>query len=343
MPSRHWLLAMACIALLTFGGAPAWAHSNAGSEKATTPTLIRDIASQLVGSLSARTNQIGAPNGGGGGSQGIMNLTPTSSSGRSGAAALKDTALWANTSYTSLENDNIFTAYDGRAVAAMIGLDTRVIDPLTVGVAFGYENIDLDTTFNQGSLKWNGYSVTPYAVFRFLNNYSFDVSGSYARLNNDVTRINNAAKGSFDSDRWTAAANLNGGWNVGNWRLGATVGYLYLHQNDGSYRENGLGNALVGSQTTEVGQGRVGIRVGYDLGKIEPYLKGRVEHEFTSPGRTVVAPGVFVSSDTTGYVLGGGALFRLSDQLSGGLEATTTQGREHQDIWGVSGTIRFRF
>ena len=343
MPSWRWLPAIACLAYLSCGFCPAWAHSSAGSEKATTPTVVRDIAAQLVGNLASRTSQIGAPNGGGNAQTGALNLTPTSSSGRSGASALKDTALWANTSYTSLDNDNVFTAYDGHAIATLIGIDTRVIDPLTIGIAFGYENIDLDTTFNQGTLGWNGYSATPYAVFRFLGNYSFDVAGSYARLNNDVSRLNNAAKGSFDSDRWTAAANLNGGWNVGQWRLGATVGYLYLHQNDQSYTENGLGNAPVAGQTTEVGQGRAGVRVGYDLGMVEPYLKGRVEHEFTSPGRTVVAPGVFVSPDDTGYVLGAGAQFKFSDRLSGGLEGTTTQGRDHQEIWGISGTIRLRF
>jgi outer membrane autotransporter protein len=342
MPSRHWLSAVACLAILACGSAPAWAHSNAGSEKTTTTTVLRDVASQLIGNLAGRTNQLGSPNGTFT-QTGAMNLTPTSESGRSGAVALKDTALWANASYTSLKNDNAFTAYDGPVISTMIGIDTRVIDPLTVGVAFGYEHIDLDTTFNQGHYSWDGYSVTPYAVFRFLNNYSIDVSGSYGRLNNDVDRLNNAAKGSFDSDRWTAAANLNGGWNVGKWRLGATVGYLYMHQDDEAYNEVGLGNARVAGQTTEIGQGRAGVQVGYDLGKIEPYLKGRVEHEFTSPGRTAVAPGVFVSPDNTGYVLGAGAVLRITDQISGGLEATTTQGRDHQDIWGVSGTIRFRF
>jgi outer membrane autotransporter protein len=257
--------------------------------------------------------------------------------------ALKDTALWVNMGYTSLENDNINTAYDGRALTALVGVDTRPIDPVTVGIAFGFENVDLDTTFNRGNQEWNGYTGTVYGVYRFLRNYSVDASASYSRLDTDVSRLNSAATGSYDSDRLMGAVNVNGNWGFEKWRFGATVGYLYLHQEDAAYFESGLGNNRVSGNIISIGQGRAGVKLGYDFGQIEPYVKGRVEHEFISPGTQFVGPGVFVSPDTTGFVVGLGANLRVNDRLTGTVEATTNQGREDQEIWGISGTLRFRF
>jgi outer membrane autotransporter protein len=314
--------------------------------------VIRDVSTSLAGVLAGRLNQIGGGGGGvtgGGGFNGGTAMTTHLTgpeSGRSGAVTLKDTALWGNVGYTSLSNDNTLTSYDGQAITTMVGIDTRPWDPLTVGVAFGYERVELDTAFNQGTQNWNGYSATPYMVFRFLRDYSIDVAASYSRLNTDVTRLNGTAQGTFDSDRYLGLANLNGNWSVGNWRLGATVGYLYLHQIDDAYTETGsAAGGRVSGHATTIGQGRAGLRLGYNFGMVEPYVKGRVEHEFITPGTQVVDPaaGAIVASDNTGYVLGIGALFNFTDRLSGGLEATTTQGRENQDIWGVSGTIRFRF
>jgi len=349
MPVRRWLAAAAGVALAATSFGAAWAHSSAGSEKATTPTVVRDVSTTLAGVLAGRLNQIGGGTVGGGGfGAGTAMVTPLTGSetGRSGAVALKDTALWANAGYTSLDNNNALTAYDGHAIPVLVGIDTSPWDPLTVGIAFGYERVELDTAFNQGTLNWNGYTATPYAVLRFLNNYSVDVSASYSRLNNDVSRLNGTASGSYDSDRWLGTANLNGNWSVDNWRLGATIGYLYLHQIDDGYTETGpaSGGAVTGHATT-IGQGRAGLRLGYNFGMVEPYVKARVEHEFITPGTQLVSPatGGIVASDNTGYVIGVGALLNFNNRLSGAIEGTTTQGRDKQDIWGIAGTIRFRF
>ena len=344
MPVRHWLVAIASGAIVAFGAQAAWAHSEAGGEQTTAPTVIRDVTTSLANTLGGRLDQV-TGNRTFNNSAMTTNLT-AGQSGRSGASSLKDTALWANFGYTSLKNDFSSTAYDGHLVNGMVGIDTSPIDPLTVGIAFGYENLDLDTTFNRGTQEWNGYTVSPYAVYRFLRNYSIDATIAYSWLDTDVTRIGTtgAASGNYDSDRWIGAVNLNGNWEIDRWRLGASIGYLYVRQDDDAYVETGPGAGAVPGLRTRIGQGRAGARLGYDFGTFEPYAKVRVDHEFVAPDTPFVGAGLAIpSNDRTGVMIGLGTLFKLDSRWSGGVEASTIQARDDQEIWGITGTIRFKF
>jgi outer membrane autotransporter protein len=343
MPIRHWLVAVASVMVVTFGAPAAWAHSGPGGQQANSGEVVRTTTGAVVNTLSGRLEQMtmGVPTG----QQAMTTHLTGPESGRAGATTLKDSAIWGNFGYTSLQNDNAFTAYDGRLFTGMAGFDTRPIDPLTIGIAFGYENLDLDTSFNRGTQRWDGFTISPYAVYRFTRNYSVDGTIAYSWLDTDVTRNpgTGVVSGNYNSERLMMGANLNGNWDAGNWRLGASIGYLYVRQDDDPYLETGVGAGAVPGLQTRIGQGRVGGRVGYSLGAWEPYAKIRLEHEFISPDGSLVAPGIVTSPDKTGMTIGFGTLFNFGTRWSGGIEATTVQGRDDQDIWGVSGTIRFRF
>ncbi len=186
--------------------------------------------------------------------------------------------------------------------------------------------------------------MTPYAVFRLDRHFAVNLSGSYGWLNTDVTRGSGAVTGNFDSTRATGAANILGNWSAGKWRFGAILGYLYVHQKDDAYTES-TGGAVSGA-TTNIGEGRVGARIGYDLGKVETYFSGRYDYDFVAPGaQTVVTTGgtVTTPNDRSGFTLAAGLRFALAPNVSGNLEGTTVQGRQNQEIYGVNGTLRFRF
>jgi outer membrane autotransporter protein len=333
----QWLAAMAGVAGMTLGSGSAWAHSQPGSEKAATPEVTRAVGGVIANIIGGRTG--GGASGLGGPQVGQVNRLGSGQSGRSGALGMQDAAVWANLGYSSIENDNVATAFDGSVWAGLVGVDAR-FGAITVGIAGGYESTDIDTNFDRvaGKLEWDGWSVGPYAVLRLGPNYSIDGSLMYSSLTMD-TRAGNGATGSFDATRWLGMANLNGNWSINNWRLGASVGYLGLHQDEDAYTASN-GTAVAGNDFS-IHQARIGGRVGYNMGKVETYFLARYEYDFDSPGRPVGFP--TASDDDDGFVLGIGARFNLSPNVTGGVEATTTQGRDDLEVWGITGTIRFRF
>ncbi len=333
--------------MFTGGYANAQVYDQPGSEKVVNNTVVREIASTVAATLAGHLNAVSGFGGGGPGGVGVARADYVGTNGETGKAGAMNPrgfGLWFNGAYTSLSNDFTATAYDGDVITGMVGIDYRLNDRLTIGVAGGYETTDLDTTFNLGSYNQDGYSVTPYMVFRISRNFAVNAAGTYSWLSTDVSRTGGAVTGNFDSTRATGAVNLVGNWSAGKWRFGTILGYLYINQDDDGYVEST--GAAIASTTTEIGQGRVGGRIGYNLGKVETYFSGRYEYDFTAPGsQTIVTTGGAVSTpnDRSGFTLAAGLRFQLAPNVSGGLEGTTTQGRDNQDIYGVNGTLRFEF
>lgn len=347
-------LAVASVVVALAPASAQGVYNTPGSEKATTPTIVREVSNTVTTVLASRFQQVGtqifnapAP-GPTGGTVRTGTVQSTGQTGLSGAAQERGIGVWANVGYNRIESEFARSAYKGDVYAGLAGVDVRVRDWLVLGVALGYENLDVDTAFNTGTIESSGVSVTPYAIARLSREFFVDLSAGYTSLTTDVSRGGGAATGSYDSDRFVAGANLNWSWNPATaspWRLGASVGYLYIRQEDDSYRESA--GAFVGSNTTEIGQARVGGRVGYSFGAVEPYVSGRFEYDakqasipiITSGGTT----GPAASDDRTGFVLGLGTRFTLAPNLTGGIEVNTVEGRDDFTNYGVLGNIRFTF
>ena len=301
--------------------------------------------------MSSAASSIGS--GIGGGTQ-VSNAQPLWSIGQTGlgaAAAARGINIWAQGAYTRAENTfnagiNNDTRFKGDIWAGSVGVDYRVAPRVVVGLSGGYQNVDIDTTFNAGKLKQTGWGVTPYAVFGLNQNYFIDVSAGYWWLDNEMSRNGNTAKANYDGTRYNLAANLNGGWSVNQWRLTAAVGYLYVSAKDDAFRETGT--AAVAAQqssiSTKIGQGRIGGTVGYALGAITPYALARVEHNFEQDSPAINnGVGAQPKYDRTGYRTGVGLRFAPSSTVSGDIGANTVLGKRDQKEYTIGGTIRLAF
>ena len=115
---------------------------------------------------------------------------------------------------------------------------------------------------------------------------------------------------------------------------------MYIkEESDGFTESNGT---VVASNEVSIGQGRASARVGYNFGKVQPYLGVRLENEFWAPSDAIIN-GQLVENDTFGVVVTGGLDFALSDAVSGGLSISSHQDRENLDLYTVSGRIRVAF
>jgi uncharacterized protein YhjY with autotransporter beta-barrel domain len=262
--------------------------------------------------------------------------------GSSAGAKEKKMGVWVLGSYSDIENDNVNTAFDGDIVNVVGGVDYRFTNKIIGGVAVSFEKTDLDTTFNLGTFEIDGVGVMPYVAFVLNNNLSADLSVGYTDLDFDTTRTSAGANvtGSYGGDRVTAGANLNYNKAAKKLTFGASLGFLYIkEEHDGFTESNGT---VVAASDVSIGQGRASARVGYNLGKVQPFVAVRYEHEFWAPSDSIIN-GTLVETDTDGLVISGGLNFALSDAVSGGLTVSSHQARDDLDLYSISGRIRVAF
>ncbi|MEL3891892.1 autotransporter outer membrane beta-barrel domain-containing protein [Ferrovibrio sp. MS7] len=343
-----------------FAAAPAFAASDVSNSGAVANQAVTAVAAPIA---SAQTASLisgaigGAISGGigggftGGGTGGGFSPSggatpgPISmngrDSGRAAGSADKKFGTWMQGSYASVENSQAGLQMDGNVYNVVGGLDYKLSDRALIGVSLGYENLDLTTTFNNGSTKSDGLSIIPYFGFQLNNTWSISASGGYGMLNYDVVRNTNV-RGSYDAERWFVSGNLNGAYGFGRWRLMPTVGVMYLEEKSDAYTESTGG--LVGSSTTKLGRVTFGGNVGYAFEKVMPYVKLVGEYDFEKNAPVALGNGTFSNDDELGAQIGLGINFFGLGSFSGNVEgAYLSAGRQDLDVWSVSARLRATF
>ncbi|MBI3507184.1 MAG: autotransporter outer membrane beta-barrel domain-containing protein [Proteobacteria bacterium] len=341
------------------------AYDSAGRAQAVTATTVTTIAStaasviasgigsSIGGAIGGGVGPVGTPTGGGVTLQGTsaQPVWSIAQTGMAAAAAARGFNIWAQGGFTHAQSSfnagtNNDTRFDGDIWVGVVGIDFKMAPRVTVGVAGGYQTVDINTTFNAGKIKQTGFGVTPYMAFVLNQNYYVDVSAGYWLLNNDVSRSGGTARATYTGSRWNMGANLNGNWRRNRWDFGGQVGYLYVNAKDDGYTETGSA-AVAGVQTSDavkIGQGRLGASAGYRMGSITPYGMARIEHNFTQP-KTILNNGVGAqpAENRTGYRIGGGMRFNVNSTTSGDVSANTLYGKSAYKEYGVAGTVRVAF
>ncbi len=165
-----------------------------------------------------------------------------------------------------------------------------------VVVSIGYESLDLNTGYNQGSIKDNGFTIAPYAGYALTDNLIFNFLLGYTYMENDVVRTQQSEpingsflnqgvtktfstslpeeriNGSLDSNRLLFSANVNYAKLINNWSFSAFVGYMYVNEITDNYQEKGGHDLNVSSQDIYLSETRIGGRASYLTNKFEPYV-----------------------------------------------------------------------
>jgi hypothetical protein len=312
------------------------AVTRVGTETNAAPTESR--ISQLAGygtSSSLSVAKVGASAGNAGFGQ---------SSGLAGQGGQRRFGLWLNGAYSDIDYSKSNLKFDGDSYSVGFGLDYLVIDNVVIGISAAYENTDLKLKSANGHFDRDGWTVGPYVAVRLGQYFTLSGALGFSWLDADSS-TSVGGRESYDTDRWYGAANLGFNYPIGQWRLGATVGYLHIDEEDDAHTtSNGF---AVAKQKRKIDQGRAGAQIGYDFGGITPYVMGRLEHEFNSPsGVNLVGGGGVVTQsvkpDRTGFVVGIGVNFNYG-ALSGGLLATSQEGRDSLDVYTLSANIRMAF
>jgi hypothetical protein len=261
--------------------------------------------------------------------------------------------LWSSYVNSNFDSDFIFPlvngllAYSARSQSALVGVDKLLAERFLIGVAFGVQDLSTRTLFNGGGTESDGWTVSPYGAFIINDNFSIDVAGGFSDLEYDQRRISRAdgsdIVANFDAERTFVATNLNALWINGGWVFGGHLGALYAEEDQDAYTETGTplsaiaqGSRLrvVGDRNIDLTQLVVSADVAYNFGSIEPYGIITYRNDLTSDDGIDAGglPGDFTSiepDDDDEVELGFGVRYFSNFGITGGLEYTLVEGRDH--------------
>ncbi len=267
--------------------------------------------------------------------------------------------IWASYARANFEGDLVFAnaklSYDGESDSINFGIDRLVGEHLLIGLAVGYENTASTTAFNGGETDTDGFTVAPYAAWLINDIFSLDFAGGYGSLNTDQDRIStidgSQIDASYDSKRLFFAANLNATAVHGDWVFGGQLGVLRSHEEQDAFAETGNAASagrlwMVRERDVSITQFVAGLDVGYALGGsgFEPYARVAYRNDLNrdngveSGGLMPMFTQVQADDDDE-WEVGGGVRYFGSD-VSGGLEFSTTRGREAFENWSVLANVR---
>jgi len=229
---------------------------------------------------------------------------------------------------------------NGQVGNGLIGIDHRFGKRYLVGLSAGYEAIDLETQFNNGTYKANGFTVAPYVAIDLTPAWVLDLAATYTWLNYDTTRNFGAVSSSFSGYRVMGSSNLTGSYAVDNWRIQPRFSLLYSSEHQNNHRESD--GSEVGDIAVRLGRLSGGGKVGYDVGDgVLPYVKVIGEWDFLHPGAVAKTP-TLMSNVDEGGVVGGIGLEVSRGGVTGSLEVDNNSlFREDLDVWAVIARMRW--
>jgi outer membrane autotransporter protein len=224
-----------------------------------------------------------------------------------------------------------------------MGYDYRINKNLLLGVALGYESTDIDTRFNNGTVKSDAFTVSPYAAYRICDYLSIDVILSYSFLDYDTTRPTGliGATGGYDADRYMVSSNLNYYYLTGNWNFNARFGYMYTKEDADGFTESN-GNR-VQSEDTKIGEFQIGGKVGYLINKFELFIGAYYIYDSTMTKTKVPAGQMRPANDKSEVEAIAGINLFANDTVNLSAEVSTSMGRDDVDNTSVLVNVSFAF
>ncbi|MEI6559010.1 MAG: autotransporter outer membrane beta-barrel domain-containing protein [Rhodospirillaceae bacterium] len=265
-----------------------------------------------------------------------------------GPAAIKTrNNLWTSASYNGIRRSDLGGDYHGGITNVVVGYDRKLNNWLIAGLAVGYENVDIITGFDNGTLKGNSGTIAPYVGLVLTDWLVADLAVGYTGIHYDYTKNFKASKGSNSADRYFGSTALTASQRYDRIRLSEQIGYLQLQESQGRYAEtdgtNHQDNVIKFGQIHGTISGGYEFRTEDNDTSITPTASVRYDYDVISPSSMLLTTGTYSSRSRSGVVFSLGVEVKTADDISFGLKGTSTQFRANTDAFSVVGNIRYRF
>ncbi|HEX4326143.1 MAG TPA: autotransporter outer membrane beta-barrel domain-containing protein [Burkholderiales bacterium] len=311
-------------------------------------------SSGLQGVFLSGGSTYGAAFGGGMGSGGSGSSGNTSSigsarfalntrdTGKAAAGMGSNWNAWLSLSYSDLAYKFQPLQSSGHVNLSLIGIDYSFANNLTAGVAVGWDQTRVGTSFNGGSLNADGYMVAPYLSWRFTPAWSVDATLGFGHSN--ISQVDNSTPGgitgNYGDDRFLGSLSLAYTKMLGKWIFTGRGSYLGSQDRFSQFTlSNGT---AIGSATNHNTQLRAGGQAMYNGGVVLPYV-GVYYFNYVQQANQAAVGGSTPANDRDGFQLQGGIQFAPRGMVYGGIMAATDVGRSQIRNDLIMGNIGIRF
>ena len=216
------------------------------------------------------------------------------SGGIAGAGDFSNWSIWATPVVSQFKNNIEPYTSRGTVVIGMAGLEYSHDDVLISGVSVAVNDTNSTTTYNNGTYKTVGVTVSPYAVYQINDLLMLDTSVGVGGSN--PTTAAGGATGTTSYNSMFAVMGLTNRTDMGNFLLTPRVSYSYYVDKLGAYT-NSLG-AYNAAYNTYLGQTQLGAQLAYDtkLGA-QPFISAyQFFNTWNSNQMSITAPSVYPST-----------------------------------------------
>lgn len=272
--------------------------------------------------------------------------------GLAGGDKNRGIGVWVQGRFTSVDNDDTATKFDGNIWDVMVGVDKQIGGKAVVGISGGYESSDIDTKYNNGKIDGDGYLIAPYLSVAFNQMFSLDVNAGYAWLEYDMRRLDSVtgdthSANNVDATRWWISGQLNAEKTYKKADLGAFLGLNYSREKRDGFTEttNGISTmAATAATSAKLGQVRLGATAAMNTdGKVQPYGRLAAEYDFTQDDLRAGSNQAAPSNDKFGMVAALGLNLNLAPNVSGTIEANGNFFRDDYSAYGGLARLRVEF
>jgi hypothetical protein len=230
---------------------------------------------------------------------------------RGGGAAAEDDfpqSVWVSYNKTDFENTFSRTRFEGTSDLTMLGYDVGFAEDHVLGFALGNEKTEIDTFFNGGGVETEGVTAMLYYGWLFADNWSLDAGFGRTELDTEQFRVlpeflsGTTVTSETSAERSFSALNLNGFWTLGDFSLGARLGYLSTKNERDGYTESD--GTVLEREVLEFKQTHIGADIAYGI-RSQPYL-GVTLMKDSSSDRLVFPSGEQPSNDEDSLQLAAG-------------------------------------
>lgn len=323
--------------------------ANTSSAIATATATLRAATTQTVNLITGR---IAAVNG----NANLAKAVTFSANEKEGQLGLaggsknRGLGVWVQGAFTSVEDENTATKFDGNIYTVAGGIDKR-LGKAIIGIAGGYENSDIDTTYNSGSIDGKGWFVAPYVSLSINKMINVEATAGMAWIDYDTTRTEatNSEKwaGSTEGERTFGSLAVNATKDVKKMSYTGTLGINYAEEDRDAYNETGsiFGTAnAVAATSSKLGQVRFGGTAAYNAGKVQPYLRVMGEWDYTKSDTVAVSSAqTKPTDDDFGVRVGLGLNLNLGPNVKATIEGESVLARDNYTEYSGLAKLRVEF
>lgn len=285
MKSRIWhplnpLLYSAVLGLASVNANGQSSNTNQGSltparaaSIATSTAITSTIVNNPFGGFGVYRYRFGA-NGQNGSATGLA-LAPNQNSdsnafsgGLAGSADFSNWSVWATPVVSQFKNNVAPNTSNGTVVLGLVGLEYNLDDRLISGISLAADSTNSNTTYNGGTYKSTGLTVSPYIAYQVSDSWLADLSAGYGGSNPTTTV--GSSTGTTNYTRFFAAAGLSNRIQLDKFTITPRASYtMYKDSLDAYTSSTGTYNSEL---TTYLYQTKVGAQASYDAKIMSPFI-----------------------------------------------------------------------